>query len=293
MTLSPEFIESEYRRLGFELGWRFLTCPEKNIEGASVALVTINLAGDVFEPARWSVENGSAYVVESWKGRPRGEEDLQRQVRRMFEIMNADPTDVLSGYLVPFRSREWDELPHKEESLEIGVGLWREIFKRTRAKLIIAFGKNTGPYLSEILNARLVTKWPANWSTYTIDEYHFGIDGKMLVLPHLSRFKLFSSQEATTAFRAALAATTTDLATMAVTAHHYPERGQRIIRLLAKENPKRGKSRLRFDCYRDRMTESEYEMAVRRKLGAEEARKCRLDLEWDSDPKRHFIRFEG
>jgi hypothetical protein len=67
MPLSPAFIEAEYQRLGHTLGWRFLTCSERNIDTASVALVTINPGGGTFEPPKWSVESGSAYVIESWK----------------------------------------------------------------------------------------------------------------------------------------------------------------------------------------------------------------------------------
>ncbi|WP_294537569.1 hypothetical protein [uncultured Rhodoblastus sp.] len=63
-----------------------------------------------------------------------------------------------------------------------------------------------------------------------------------------------------------------------------------VIRLLIRENPKSGKSRLRFDCYRDGMTVADYEKAVLQKLGAAEAKKCKPDLKWDI--ARHFIRIE-
>jgi hypothetical protein len=64
------------------------------------------------------------------------------------------------------------------------------------------------------------------------------------------------------------------------------------IRLLVTDNPKRGKSRLRYDCYRDGMTVGGYEETVRKRLGDLEAKKCTGDLQWDSDPKRNFIRIE-
>jgi hypothetical protein len=63
-----------------------------------------------------------------------------------------------------------------------------------------------------------------------------------------------------------------------------------IIRVLVNDNPKSGKSRDRFSCYRDRMTVAEYEEAVRRQLGNVEAKKCSPDLAWDI--KHHFIRIE-
>jgi len=63
-----------------------------------------------------------------------------------------------------------------------------------------------------------------------------------------------------------------------------------VIRLIEKRNPKSGKSRLRYDCYRDGMTVAEYETSVAARLGHAEAAKCRADIEWDLE--RRFIRLE-
>ncbi len=159
MTLSPTSIEAEYQRLDHTLGWRFLTCPEGNIGTASVALITINPGGGTFEPPKWSVESGSAYVIESWKGCAPGQESLQRQVQRMFQVMDVSPDKVLSGYFVPFRSRNWDELPRKSESISFGAGLWQEVFKRAQVQTIIAFGKDTAPHMIDILGASFVARY--------------------------------------------------------------------------------------------------------------------------------------
>ena len=78
----------------------------------------------------------------------------------------------------------------------------------------------------------------------------------------------------------------THVPTIRATDYNRPD----TIRVLVHENPKRGLSRLRFDCYRDGMTVTEYEASVRQRLGSVEASKCRLDLKWDSD--RRFIRIE-
>ena len=73
-ALCPEAIQAEYQRLGHGIGWRFLTCPAKLIDTASVALITLNPGGDRddLNAPRWSVENGNAYEIESWRGLPRG-----------------------------------------------------------------------------------------------------------------------------------------------------------------------------------------------------------------------------
>ncbi len=291
MTLSPTFIEAEYRRLGHTQGWRFLTCPEGNIDSASVALVTINPGGGTFEPPRWSVEAGSAYEIESWKGYAPGQENLQRQIRRMFQVMDVSPHKALTGYFVPFRSRNWEELPLKADSISFGIRLWQEVFERARIRTVIAFGKEIAPYMITILDARCVARRPAGWGTETIDEYRFDTDGRLHVLPHLSRFGLFGRPQSESAFRSALEqGSTPALAEIsALRATNY--RTANVIRVLV-PNPKRGKSRLRFDCYRDGMTVEEYEKEVRERLGADEAKKCGPDLKWDTDPKRQFIRIE-
>jgi len=133
-SYSPAEIQAEHERLGHKLGWRLFTCPAQNIKTASVALITINPGGSTFEEPQSSVEAGSAYEIESWKKRPPGEENLQRQVRRMFAIMNVLPESVLSGYLVPFRSQRWQTLLHKPASVQFGINIWREVFKSAKVR---------------------------------------------------------------------------------------------------------------------------------------------------------------
>jgi hypothetical protein len=207
IDVSRSAIDAEYQRLGHRLGWRFLTCPEHNIKTATVALITINPGGGKFESRSWSVENGSAYIVERWKGLLPGEERLQQQVKRMFEIMRVKPEKVLSGYLIPFRSPSWGALPEKPNSMKFGMNLWRGIFETAKAKTVIAFGKAIAPHMTDLLEAELHAKHPAAWGDQTIDSYRFGADGRLIVLPHLSRFALFSrdnAPESENAFRVSL-----------------------------------------------------------------------------------------
>jgi hypothetical protein len=201
---SPVMVEAEYQRLGHRLGWRFLTCPEHNIETATLALITINPGGGKFVSPLWSVENGSAYVIERWYCLPPGGHKLQRQVRRMFEIMSVKPEEVLSGYLVPFRSPSWAALEKKTDSIQFGVDVWRKIFRRTNAKTIIAFGKGIARCMTDILKATLLTEHCAEWGNQTIDVYQFGTDGRLILLPHLSRFTLFNRPRSENAFRVTL-----------------------------------------------------------------------------------------
>jgi hypothetical protein len=122
----------------------------------------------------------------------------------MFQIMDVKPGAVLSGYLVPFRSQEWGKLQKKTESINFGVGLWREVLKRAHVQTVIAFGKDTAPYMINILAARFGASHLAGWGAQTIEEYPFGSNGRLVVLPHLSRFGLFGRPQSETAFRVAI-----------------------------------------------------------------------------------------
>ncbi len=196
-------ITSEYQQLNHRLGWRLLTSAKANIAKAPVALITINPGGRTFVEPILSVEGGSAYVVETWPAR---QQRLQWQVKRMFEAMNAKPEEALSGYLVPFRSPTWTDLPEKAASLRCGLEIWRSIFGLACATTVIVFGKDMAPPMTRLLAATDMATYPADWGNITIDVYRFGIVGKLVVLPHLSRFALFGRSASEASFRAALAA---------------------------------------------------------------------------------------
>ena len=123
----------------------------------------------------------------------------------MFEIMDVKPDKVLSGYLVPFRSQNWNKLPKKSASIRFGIGLWREVFERTNVQIVIAFGKYTAPHMTNLLGASFHARHQAEWGAQTIDEYRFGPNRRLMVLPHLSRFSLFGRTKSEDAFRAAIA----------------------------------------------------------------------------------------
>jgi hypothetical protein len=201
---TSEIIDAEYRRLGHNLGWRFLTCPAKNIASAKIALITLNPGGSVYEAPLFSVETGSAYVTERWKNFPPGEEKLQRQIKRMFEIMGVRPEDALSGYLVPFRSRNWADLAEKKLSLKFGAQLWKNLLRDSSPEKVIAFGKDIADEVSDILQAKLHRETLAGWGDQTIAVYRYNNVGRLLVLPHLSRFSLFYRAVSERAFADAL-----------------------------------------------------------------------------------------
>lgn len=196
-------IERQYRRQNFSLGWRFLTCSKKNLSPQTdVVFLTLNPGGDVIPPDHPSAscESGSAYVVESWGNSTPGASNLQVQIRSMFQILQIDINNVLSGQLVPFRSPSWIELPNCAECVTFGKKIWSEIIEYVQPKLIIAMGKTQlRPVLLDILGEPVhCENVLVNWGKITagIDVY----EGKRVIsLPHLSRFGIMTRPESRSA----------------------------------------------------------------------------------------------
>jgi hypothetical protein len=199
--LTREAIETEYRYLGYSIGWRFLSSSENNIDTADVALVTNNPAGHKDDPnaPRWSVENGNAYATEGWENSAEGEAILQKQVKSLFKVVGVDINSILSGYFVPFRSRSWDALHNPGRSIDFGRKIWTTVFARSPAKLIFVFGQNIGSDICKILcngNFRTASctlkAIPAMWGNYRVNSYICSDKRILITLPHLSHFQLFN-----------------------------------------------------------------------------------------------------
>jgi hypothetical protein len=208
-------IESKYDRLGHKLGWRFLCVHSQVLQSApQIALITANPGGDRIQPdyPSASCENGCAYLVEEWNPAPAGQHKLQRQVQCLFDAI-ARHSDYaqggaglmdssLIGYYIPFRSPRLASLHKKEESLAFGQWLWSELLQQVTPKLIITIDKNTytgvGNILSKVLRvpASPSGPLPTGWGKVTanIDTYHSAsCVTKLVRLPHLSTFQLFTS----------------------------------------------------------------------------------------------------
>ena len=210
-------IERFYKDRGYRLGRRFLTCSRKVLDGTpQVALITLNPGGKRQRPdhPKNSCEEGCAYLVESWKnGKPPGEAPLQIQVRRMFAELAerleypGTPEELLkeslSGYFIPFRSPSFEELEHKREALDFGESIWSSILESVRPGLIICIGKDTYKRLKSLVprvyglsganHIQIKTGW--HNSGADIIEFDESPRTRLLGLPHLSTYKLFSRPE--------------------------------------------------------------------------------------------------
>lgn len=207
-------IESAYRRLGHRLGWRFLSGPKATLSPASrIAFISLNPGGDYDSPdhPRESQEKGSAFLVESWDGKPAGQSKLQVQVGALFghlaarmaggdrkALMNA----TLMGHFIPFRSPSFDLLDNKTESLAFGEQLWAGVFEHITPKIVITMDAHTFKRVRSIIKNRRPSdpeqhvQLPTGWGNYMADVVHYGDPGRRVTLarlPHLSRFTIFTS----------------------------------------------------------------------------------------------------
>ena len=213
-----ESIETAYRRLGHEIGWRFLAGPRRTFTTSTrFALVTLNPGGTHEDPAhpRASSENGSAYWIESWKGYPVGTAPLQIQVQQLFasigRIVGSKDSarefvesQVLIAHLIPFRSRNLKSLHRPQESFAFARELWSDILAAWTPRVIMTISKDAFDNLRRVLATRLhagdTEPFPTghrNRAARTAEACRFWTpEGKPSVtlarLPHLSRFPLFS-----------------------------------------------------------------------------------------------------
>lgn len=184
-------IEAAYQASGNRLGWRFLYSPSSVLKSAEVAFLGLNPGGD-HEPsdhARFAPESGSAYVTESWVGFPTGQSPLQRQVRGLFHALGVEPSTVLSGNLIPFRSQSFDRLIDPQGALRFGRSLWERVLSAARPSLLITMGADVTKHLASVVRAKPEAECRVGWGSLSGQRWSFP-GGVMVSLPHLSRFRI-------------------------------------------------------------------------------------------------------
>lgn len=188
-------IESEALRLGYEMGWRFITCPQRNAESAKLLFVTLNPGGRQSRDRSWSHEAGSAYRVESWEGGEPGQNRLQKQVQAMFQFLGLRDEEVFSAYYVPFRSPSWNELPRRDEAEIFARGLWSWLLPKVSFDKVVCMGRGTAKAMITLTNARYEKSVRVNWGNVTAERYRLPDGRPLFALPHMSRYAIFGRTE--------------------------------------------------------------------------------------------------
>lgn len=176
---------------GDGLGWRLLAGRWATLRSAEVAFVTLNPGGAAPEPDRLSCEEGSIYVVEAWPGHESGRAPLQRQVQCLFRMIGVAPDEVLAGYLVPFRSRSWRSLADRAGAVEFGRRLWSELLASRRPRLVVTISGVVFETMRDVLGGGDVRSVNSGWGSAKIRTCDYR-GGRLIGLPHLSRYRLLS-----------------------------------------------------------------------------------------------------
>lgn len=218
---SCRFIDSEYKRLGHTLGYRFFLCPQNLLNSQTrILYLGLNPGGNerLLEHPYTCCEAGTAFFTESWKGKVPGTENLQRQTQLLFEKIQRRigghgtarefvDSQILSAYFIPFRSPGFLNLNKREESIKSAKKLWGNIFSYWLPDYIITLGKETFAQIGKIfLQKKFVASQlkaiPSGWRDYTLHvrEFYKG-DRTIYVggLLHLGRFKIMGSLKYTPA----------------------------------------------------------------------------------------------
>lgn len=209
-------IDNFYKERQYQLGWRFLNC-SKDVLSATpkVAFITLNPGGNkIPNDHPWdSCENGSSYLTEVWGSSLAGKSNLQIQIQLMFSKLaenlsfcgteNQLINESLSGYFVPFRSPRLADLEHKREAFIFGNDLWASVLANVNPSLFICIDresfKHLKPLIEQTYNLPVTAseKYKTGWGNYSAEIVTFGChsEKKLLRLPHLSTFKLFTSKK--------------------------------------------------------------------------------------------------
>ncbi len=186
-------IDFAAERLGYDLGWRLMMCPEAVMKTAEVAIVGLNPGGRKRHGPTWSSEDGNAYWTESWGGQVAGMDPLQRQVQQLAGRLKAGPKDVFAAQFVPFRSNSWSDLTNPREAVDFAKQLWKWTLEQSPARTIVCLGKKVvGPEIAGVVGARLEQVTSAGWGDQTIDVYRSpaGIKPMGLTLEALVRTEM-------------------------------------------------------------------------------------------------------
>lgn len=191
--MTPNDIDAEYERLGYRLGWSFMTTPEARLNDAKVCLVGLNPGGSHAGCGLWSSEAGNAYHGEKWRG-PKGAEfysPLQNQIHAMEQVLELTPDVYLAAQFIPFRSADWQRLQNRAEAITFGRKLWRWVLQQSPARLFLCLGTEAARGIAHVVQAGAEETYSAGWGKVTIGRA-VSTEGHVVVrLPHLSRYGIF------------------------------------------------------------------------------------------------------
>jgi len=198
-------IAKAYDGLPVKQGYKLVYSPWSTIKTSKAAFVSLNPGGrmpDHAELCELSEERGNAYEVE----RHITKSPITHQFLEFCKLIGVEPIDVLTGVICPFRTDRWADAPIEVRAvgLKLGEEFWREALAVNQPGLIVSVAPQATKILSRILAVELVDRCASGWGKTTISIFQNATGQRLVQLPHLSTFKLFSRPECRPALEMAL-----------------------------------------------------------------------------------------
>lgn len=186
--LRLDSVAAEY---GFKEGYKLLYCPWATISNSSVAFISLNPGSmpSGMEENLVSDERGNSYFVE----KEYTKSPLTAQFLKMAEFLAIKPESILTGVIHPFRSNRWKDFSKEQQKsgLRIGAEFW-SLALSSNIKTIVTVGNETFNQVSRLTNSEYVDSIFSGWGKCHVQRYQTDTGCKLIKLPHLSSYKLFS-----------------------------------------------------------------------------------------------------
>lgn len=190
-------INSAYGHGNNRLGWTMFYSSKSSLLSASITFLGLNPGGGEEGACQMFTGSGCAYENESWRGHPPGEAPLQQQIIKLFSHFGQTPREGICGNFTPIRSKDWAKLQSRNDALELGRSIWRDIFTFRRTPIVLTMGRKVEQEISKLLDATLIERVPVGWGNIQGAKYRFG-NGWLVCFPHLSRYRIFGRAESAT-----------------------------------------------------------------------------------------------
>ncbi|MDZ7573131.1 MAG: hypothetical protein U0934_04150 [Pseudotabrizicola sp.] len=185
-------------------GFRFVYGPWATLQTGRIAFLSLNPGRAPSSSALRDVsdERGNSYSVERHTTRS----PITDQALRAFSFFGAQPDEVLTGVVCPFRTPSWKDLTKekRDHALELGRQFWVQPLQRPGLELIVCCSTEASQAVVGWLHARHEASASAGWGNIAIHRYRTKMGVPIIALPHLSRFRLFGRPQSETAIRGLL-----------------------------------------------------------------------------------------
>jgi hypothetical protein len=190
--------------LGLSDGFRFVYGPWSTLKAGRLAFLSLNpgRAPSTTNTREISDERGNSYAVEQHTTLS----PITDQALKAFSFFGAEPNEVLTGVVCPFRTPSWGDLSRAQQTqaLTLGRAFWKDPLDRSDLDMIICCSNDATRAVTGLLDARHEASLPAGWGNIQIHRYRTRSGVPILALPHLSRFRLFGRPQSEAAIRTLL-----------------------------------------------------------------------------------------